>query len=442
LRKLVSEALAEDPELPRALLHRVQLDVALERPDEAKQTLERLLSRDDLSPRDQSLAAIFHARYVQKASHLSELIQAHLVRFPHDLDARLELLRERFRAAGSARLLAAVDFADEVLETAPNAAQAASKLVRALTWMGRPDDARARLRAHGIEPGDKDAPRATDFVFAELDLYSGRYDEARRAFESIREPDGDLTYYAANMRLAALMLDGRCDEAVEGGAFLLRNAASPKGELGVDWTYLLSVNALMCAGRPADAFDAVLEWPQRTNGTSGSSSYQSISQLARVLIDPDPAGIAQELIDYNEDYGSTYSLDFIITFFARDPASLTRHILAIRKSQHGGGGTFGIQVRARMLRALEARERFLQGDVETALDAFARLAFFADHEMVNEGDVYERIRWMGVYASHLEEAGHVELAREVWHALRASGFGRVLSMEMTYLADVRLGRLK
>ncbi len=442
VRKLISAALAEDPESPRALLHRVQLDVALERPDEAKQTLVELFARDDLSPRDHSLASIFHARYVQKASHLSELIQAHLSRFPHDLDARLELLRERFRATGSARLLAAIDFADELLETSPNATQAASKLVRALTWMGRPEEARARLRAHGIEPGGPDAPRATDFVFAELDLYSGRYDDARRAFESIREPDGDLTYYAANMRLAALMLADRCDEAVESGAFLLRNATSPQGELGVDWTYLLSVNALMCAGRPADAYNAVLEWPQRTNGTSGSYSYRAIAQLARVLTAPDQAAVAQEIIEYNQDYGGTYSLDFIIATFSADPESLRQHIQAMRDSQLGGGGTFGVQIRARMLRALEARERFIQGDIETALDAFARLAFFADNEMVSEGDVYERIRWMGVYASHLEQAGHLELAREVWHALRASGFGRVLSMEMSYLADVRLARLK
>jgi len=441
-RKLVGAALAEDPELPRALLHRVQLDVALERTDEAKQTLEQLIARDDLSPRDQSLAAIYHARYVMAASHLSEQIQAHLARFPHDIEARLELLRERFRAQGSAKLLAAVDFADELLETAPNATQAASKLVRALTWMGRPEEARSRLRAHGIEPGSPDAPRVTDFVFAELDLYTGRYDDARRAFESIREPDGDLTYYAANMRLAALMLDDRCDDAVESGAFLLRNAASPTGELGVDWTYLLSVHALMCAGRPTAAYYAILEWPQRTNGTSGSRNYRSLSQVARVLTDPDPAGVAQEMLDSNRDGGAIYSLDFLVATFARDAAMLNDHIQAMRNSQLGGGGTYGVQIRARMLRALEARVRFLQGDVETALDAFARLAFFSDSEMVSEGDVYERTRWMGVYASHLEEAGHVELAREVWHALRASGFGRVLAMDMSYLADVRLARLK
>ena len=425
-RRLIRDALAADPELPRALLHDAQLDSATERPARAKATWLRVQS-GDVSERDRSVASVFLKR-ISSLDEVVEQLERHIQRFPADLEMRLELLRERFLATGKGKLVLAIELAEQILADAPRSTQAASKLVRSLAWTAGVDATRARLAARGvvIEPG---VPRVTDFVFAELELYAGRFSAAAESFFAIQENDGDPTYYAAHMRVIAHMLGNRCDQAYEEVLGLLQGARTAEGALGVDWTYLLGINALLCADRLAEAYEMALAWPERVGHTAGAASYRYLVQMIEGLIEPESARFVEEDI---------VAANWMVIQYGLDAASIRSYLWATRHWQSGYAGMSLIDMPLRSQHGLEARARFLEGDVEGALDVFASLAFGGPP--IREGDLYERVRWRGIYAQHLQDAGYVELARENWQGVLDAGFGRALAMDMTWRARVALAR--
>lgn len=436
-RAQINDALANDPELPRARLHKAILEIAIERSEAAKATLRDLVA-SDIGERDRGAAQILLHRYGPGYEELPELLERHLARFPNDLEMRLELLRERFRASGKGKLTHAIALAEEILEGTPWATQAASKLARSLAWTEGVEATRARLARLGITrvPG---APRVTDFVFAELDLYAGRLEAAREGFEAIRESDNDLTYYAAHMRIVADMLAGRCDAAYDGVIAQLRGARSPEGALGVDWTYLLGVHALLCADRLEEAYDMAHSWPDRLGPTPGSRSYRYLVRTIEVLRSPVPETLAEAVLAGRE--GATLaSMEWPVLLHSRDVEALRELVRAQRAELSRSGGAYGVDLSLRLMRGLEARAQFMDGDIEGALDAFAALAL-DDTKPMREGDLYERTRWRAVYAHHLEQAGYAGLARAHWQSVLDSGFGKTLVMDMVWLARAGLARL-
>lgn len=437
-RALIQEALALDPELPRARLHQAVLDIAIERVERARVTLGALLA-DDISERDRGVAEILLHRYGSGGQdELPELLERHLARFPGDLEMRLDLLRERFRAAAKGKLTVAISLAEAILSEAPRATQAASKLARSLAWTEGAETTRARLAALGVTRV-AGVSRVTDFVFAELDLYAGRVDAAREGFGHIRENDGDMTYYASHMHIIANMLGERCDEAYDEVLRQLRGARSPEGALGVDWTYLLGVHALLCADRLDEAYETALAWPERLGSTPGASSYRYLVLGVDVLRSPTPELIADALLE-GRDGARVMGSDWLTIQYARDVDNIRGLLRAYRVGLSKEGASHSVDLRLRTMRGLEARARFLEGDVEGALDLFAGLAL-DETKAMREGDLYERTRWRAIYAQHLEQAGQLGLAREHWQSVIDAGFGKTLVMDSVWLAKAALGRL-
>lgn len=435
-RRHIRDALVADPELPRARLHDAVLDIATEHMERAKEKLRRL-SQEDVPERDKSVAQVFLQRYSGGAP-VVDTIEKHLERFPDDLEMKLELLREMFRASGKGKLSRVIDYAEEILAGAPRATQAASKLARALTWTEGSEAARKRLARFGVERVEGQ-PRVTDFVFGELDLYAGRPGVASETFAHIVEGDGDMTYYAAHMRVVARMLVGDCDEAYDEVLSLLRGATTAEGALGVDWTYLLGIHALMCADRIDEAYDMALTWPERLGLTSGAKSYRSLVRTIEMLVAPDPSQVAHALLETRDGH----NLDgpgAIVIQYGQDPEAIRGYLLAGRKLHSNQAENTVVDQGLRSLRGLEARARFLEGDIEGALDLFASLAN-SGVRAIREGDIYEQIRWRAIYAQHLQLAGYDTLARENWQSVLDGGFGRVLAMETTWQAKVALARL-
>ncbi|HRE89100.1 MAG TPA: hypothetical protein PK095_08165, partial [Myxococcota bacterium] len=436
-RALIQEALALDPELPRARLHQAVLDIAIERSERARDTLRALIA-DDIGERDRGVARILIQRFERGQAELPELLERHLARFPADLDMRLELLRERFRAAAKGKLATAITLAEAILSDTPRATQAASKLARSLAWTEGVEATRRRLAALGVTR-DQAVPRVTDFVFAELELYAGRVEVAREEFAKIREKDGDLTFYAAHMQIIAEMLGERCDEAYDAVLKQLRGARSPEGALGVDWTYLLGVHALLCADRVDEAYEMALAWPERLGPTPGAGSYRYLVPGVEALRSPTPERIAQVLLE-ERDGAHLMGSDWLVLQYGREVEAIRELVRAHRVDLSREGTSYSVDLRLRTMRGLEARARFMEGDIEGALDQFAALALDTSAPM-REGDLYERTRWRAVYAQHLEEAGYLELAREHWQSVVDSGFGKTLVMDMVWLAKAALGRL-
>lgn len=436
-RALIQEALALDPELPRARIHQAVLDIAIEKSERARETLRALIA-DDIGERDRGVAKILIQRFERGQVELPELLERHLVRFPADLDMRLELLRERFRAAAKGKLSMAITLAEAILADTPRATQAASKLARSLAWTEGVEATTRRLSALGVTrvPG---VSRVTDFVFAELALYAGRVDEAREEFAQIRESDGDMTFYAAHMQIIAEMLGGRCDEAYDAVLKQLRGARSPEGALGVDWTYLLGVHALLCADRVDEAYEMAFAWPERLGPTPGASAYRYLVHGVDALRSPTPERIAEVLLA-ERDGAHVMGADWLVMQYGRDVEAIRELVRAHRVDLSREGTSYSVDLRLRTMRGLEARARFLEGDIEGALDQFASLALDASVAM-REGDLYERTRWRAVYAQHLEDAGQLGLAREHWQSVLDSGFGKTLVMDVVWLARAALGRL-
>jgi hypothetical protein len=277
-------------------------------------------------------------------------------------------------------------------------------------------------------------------VFAELDLYAGKSDSASRQFWHIRESDGDLTFYAAHMRIIAEMLAGRCGEAYEAVLKQLRGARSPEGALGVDWTYLLGVHALLCAGEVDEAFGMAFNWPDRVGPTAGASNYRSLVTAIDALRSPTPEVFAELALE-GRDGARLLGADWVVIQYGRDAEAIRELLRVYRDDLSKGGSAHNVENRLRTMRGLEARARFLEGDVEGALDGFAGLAL-DEVKAMREGDLYERTRWRGIYAQHLEEAGIVGLAREQWQAVVDAGYGTVLAMDVVHIAKSRLARLR
>jgi|GEM_PF-1293760 len=437
----VRESLAADPGFTPVMLLDAVLDVDRSRPADALATLEAIAARADATtPRDASFAEVLRAE-LTPSERLAVIpkLEAHLERFPRDLTARLELLGLRFRMNNVGSLHRAAGYADEILSQAPATPAAASKLARSLCWTGRCDRAHERFDELGLSP---DLPGFAQ-VFGEIALYEGRYDDALSAFARSRDDTGAITFYAAHMSLAATMLRGDCERAVADGRQMLALARSSGDTLGIDWTYYLWFNALLCAGDPANARRALDEWAERTGTTTAAQGYAAyrwrvslamgvprdevLPEVARAAADPNHAGHAEALR--------------LLALIGGDPGEL-RAIAAELTRRLGadfepGALRPGAVDRAR--RGLLARADLLEGHEDRAIAAFAELARADGWPVATEGNLFERVRWAQCHATALDEAGRPDDAAAAWRAILDLGYERLLTMEVTLAAKRRLG---
>ncbi|MBL8788136.1 MAG: hypothetical protein JNJ59_24800 [Deltaproteobacteria bacterium] len=167
-------------------------------------------------------------------------LHAILDRYPFDVDAADLLMA--VRADGATRDFQEVEtIARRQLALAPRLETPASRLIRVLGTRNRAAEADALFRTLGLDRAD---PTLED-LFAELDLFAGRFTDASRGFtKAFATEPGNL--YAEHMAIAAELLGGRCDKA----AGLALDRIERKKLLGKDallgWTYSLAVQALVC----------------------------------------------------------------------------------------------------------------------------------------------------------------------------------------------------
>ncbi|MCB9737220.1 MAG: protein kinase [Deltaproteobacteria bacterium] len=439
LTRAVEEALRADPAFAPALALGVMLALASDQPEEAKALLGRLEAVGDAAPPQVRSFATYLAAQAEPAGTLDarRALLTHLERFPRDLTAALELLSMDFRAIGAGKLRRAADEADELLARAPRTPLAASKLARALAWTGDADGARALLAARGLTartPGMAS-------VFGELALYDRDYASAEALFERSRERDGEMTFYAAHMRMAARMLSGRCWEAVVDGRGMLDAARSTGDRLGIDWTYFLWYNALMCAGRPAEARTAVEEWAARTGTTTAATSYRGYVWYADLALG-EVARVREETWAAVEGGRPSVQAAEVLAQIGDDAARLRRAAGALAEELTGQMEDSTASQTAKLERArrgLLARADLLDGRVDEALDAFEQLAGGWRDAILGEGDLFERARWGQALAKAQDDAGRASAAEITWKKVLGLGYERLLAMEVTLAATRRLG---
>ncbi len=441
-RREVRLALAADPGLPEALLARARLQLGDGHGDLARATLQAFRANAvAATPRDQSLAAILELDLDGKGMQALQALEAHLSHWPRDLEARLELLGRKFVGAGRATLRQAADLAESVLRVAPGTPYAASKLARAYSWLGEPEKARRRLEALGLSAKSPGMAAA----FGELDLYAKRYDEAIAHFDGAREDDGEHTFYAANMRVAAQMLRGDCWDGATSALGLLNDARSEADGPASDWTYLLYYNALVCAERLDDARVASERWAARTGRDAAAIGYRAWRWDAELLAGRKEAEVVAEVMTEvqkpSPDPGPQVMALQLLARIGPDAKVLRQLGEELARELVGsldrGADAVGPYL-ARLQRALVARADLLEGKTARALATFEALQRPGAWETQREGDLFETTRWARVYAEALDHAGKTAEAEATWRRILALGYERLLVMEVTVAARRRL----
>ncbi|MFO0750172.1 MAG: hypothetical protein U1F43_31565, partial [Myxococcota bacterium] len=343
-RSLDAQLLAAErahPDMVAAKLYRAELTLANDRTDEGKALLAEVVARKaEVSPRDASWAELVLLELdPARSNSFGPAIEAHLRRWPHDLEARIEELHRRFMGRGTDRLSESIPFAEALLDAAPTVPIVASKLVRALAWTGHPEVIADRLAAHGVRP---DAPNMAS-VFAEVALYQKDYRRALELFREDRSDDGQTPYYGLHMALAAEMLAGDPASAAAHAKARIEAALAAGKPIWLDWTYYLWFNALIAAGQLDAALLAVDAWAERTGTDHVPRAYRGWRWELRLLMEKDPAPVLAEI---HQALASEESapLEVLLPMLARietDPSVLETWIAKLddRLGKQMGSGT-------------------------------------------------------------------------------------------------------
>lgn len=442
LRRELALALASDPALAEGLLLRARVHADNGHGALARGALEAFLVRAAAAtPRDRSLAAVLALDLAGKGMQALHALEAHLVQWPRDLEARLDLLRRKFVGVGRGTLRQAADLADSILQIAPATPYAASKLARAYAWLGQPDEARRRLEALGLTP----TTPGMAAVFGEIALYAKRYAEAIVQFDAAREDDGQRTFYAANMRIAAEMLRGSCWDAATTAVGLLNDARLGGDGPGSDWTYFLYYNALVCAERLDDARIASERWAARTGQDAAAIGYRAWRWDVELLAGRDAAAVVAEAMAIvrrpSPDSGPRVMALQLLARIGPDAKvlrqlgeELARELLGSLDREADAVGPY----LARLQRALVARADLIEGRNAVALATLEELQRPGAWEIEREGDLFEKTRWTRVYAEALDRAGKKAEAEVVWRRILDLGYERLLVMDVTVAARRRL----
>jgi tetratricopeptide (TPR) repeat protein/TolB-like protein len=417
VRALTATALESDPELVPARLIQARIAMGLTQPAEvAAQLAAARAHLDRASPRDASALALLELQSDPKlASGFSKAAEAHLLRWPRDLEVRLDLLRAQFAAHGAGSLRRAAEAAGTILQGMPATPTAASKMVRAYAWLGEADRAKARLASFGITP---DMPMM-GIVFAELDLYEGRYDAAIAGFAKALEPDGLPSFFAANMSLAAMILAGKSWDAVVYG------------------------KSLIAADKLDEAREAVERWSENTGTQGAATIYAYLRWDIDLLQGRKPKSLEAELTKRVESTpkGASGDVYRLLARVGSDPKKLRAWAETLASGIIGATEARSVrfQIDERLRQSLAARADLLSGQVERGLATFEALARPGAFEITNEGDVFDVTRFERQYAEALDALGRRDEAEVVWRRILSHGYPRLLCMDITVQAQRRLG---
>jgi serine/threonine-protein kinase len=382
------------------------------------------------------LAAAWEALGRGDAAQSLRRLHRVLERFPTDVDALHVLLALRFHDAELRDFNEVERLSRDLLALAPRSEEAASRLVRALSWRGRAPDADAALAGLGLLPDD---PAFLE-VFAEQDLYAGRYAAAVEKFRAAltRSPD-DL--YAEHMGFAARMLSGDCPGAAVAALDRIDRIETTGKNANLDWTYSLAVQGLICAERWDQARSLFDRWSEH------SASGREQVMLLRPRVDL-AAGVSPEKVERNVlallaqkslPGSARGDLMAVLARVARSPAPLKR--LAVEAETAALDTKATPQQRSSWLRAarlLSLREARLAGQTDEALAGHARLVS-ETAEIRGEGDLGVHVLALSAQAEALDAAGHKAEARAVWAKIVGLGYPRLWVQDLWVLARRHLG---
>lgn len=363
-------------------------------------------------------------------------------RFPYELDAALQLMALRAKDR-LARDPAEVErIARRVLMVAPRQETAISRLTRALGIQGRASEAEAFLVARGLSRQD----RTIGHLWAEVDLFAGRFEEALGGFRGLLEHEPGNVYYE-HMAIAAELLTGRCEASAAAALARIERFAKMGRESMNDWTYSLAAQSLLCDAAWGPLERLLAAW--RAAGTSGSSQVADLE--ARIAL------VRAELD------GDRRALDALATRWRREVAARgDRELLTATR-------LLRVERDPAALRALAERGKELVLDVQTAptdrsawrwlaQGAAARLALVegtvgpqqvvALHrqavprasELAGEDEAHWLVEALVRLAEAQEELGDAGAA-DTWRQVAALGYARLWTQEASLLARHRLAAL-
>jgi serine/threonine-protein kinase len=360
------------------------------------------------------------------------------LRFPYELDAQMQLMSLRAKDP----ILRDVDelerIARRVLEVAPRHETAASRLVRALGIRGRASEAGELYVRLGIQ---RDDPELAD-VWAEIDLFSGDFDEAAAGFRAVlvTEP-GNV--YAEHMAIASDLLAGRCDEAAQAAMERIERITRLGHDSILDWTYSLSAQALMCA-EAWDGLKGLLErWS--THGRSGFVQSLLLSERA-ALVQADAAGRAElaqrwkGMLESDETPAEIQQA--LVVLYSRvvtDVSMVEMFENQAKKAAMAIASTSPERLSARYLeRALTARRLLLENRPADEVKAAYASTVMAWSEVEGEGEATGLIEALGRRAEAMEVLGDVAAARADWEAIAGAGYARLWVNDVWVMARQRL----
>jgi hypothetical protein len=128
-------------------------------------------------------------------------------------------------------------------------------------------------------------------LWAEVDLFAGRHDQAARGFAAVLEKEPGNVYYE-HLAISAELLAGRCSEAAGTALDRITRLEAVQRESMLDWTYSLAAQATVCA----EAFDGLDEllaaWSRHSeSGRSQSAALQERVEVVRAKLAGDGAAI-------------------------------------------------------------------------------------------------------------------------------------------------------
>ena len=431
-------ALKLDPAFSLARLERLQA-LRMLRDDAGLAALAPILAADleksDQGDHVKDLALVWVALAAKNDTEALRRLNAVLERFPTDVSSLELLLALRFSSPELRDLAEVERVARALLAVAPRNEEAASRLVRALAWRGRAAEADTFLASLGLPTDD---PAFLE-VFAEQDLYAGRFDVAQRRFQAAlaRSPD-DL--YAEHMGIAARLLSGDCPGAAVAALDRIDRIEAAGREANLDWTYSLAVQSLICADRLPEASRLSDRWSARS--ASGKAQVQTLRLRTALLDGTPPARIVRDTLRV---LGSPELLPEngpellgILARLGTDVGVLRAN--ARRAETSALATTTSPAQRSRYLdvaRALTLRAASVEGSA--ALDGYAKLVH-PWSELRGEGDLGARVWASTLRAEALAAAGNTNDARAVWGEIVGLGYPRLWSNDLWLSAKRRLAR--
>lgn len=395
---------------------------------------KRLLASDDVTPRQrlflQANADLATGETVKAVQTLETISR----RWPFYVDAQNALLALRFHTRGFKNLAEVERLARRALAFFPRGEHAASRLVRAMAFRGRADEAKTVLLTAGLTP----EPRLSNDIWAEVYLYTGEYARADARFTAAlkRAP---LDMYAKNMRYVARILAGHCADATVG---LMGDVTEYeiKGELThAGWTIRLALQSMSCQRDWAGAEALLARWAKASpEGANVAPAWRARNAMAAGVA---PAQVTARIDASLAQAPTPRGQAALFRLRARidtRPTALSEAAKTSRTAASAPSASPRLRQEWSLThRMLTLRGRALAGIDDAVLADYARLIVPWD-QVRSESQLNLQLEAMAAYAEAAEHAGNDALAQQTWTRIATLKYPRIKGMDLYVKAQAKL----